>query len=336
MKMKLSILDQSPISTGMSEKDALDMSIRLARHGEKLGYERYWIAEHHDLYGLACPNPSVMLGAIGAQTNTIHIGAGAVLLPYYKPFHVAETYNLLATLYPNRVDLGLGRAPGGSAEVSLALSDNYLAAVKKYPEQIDELQAFLHNKFPEDHMYYKISPTPVPDKSPDMWMLGTSEKSAILASDKGMNYAFGHFMTDQDGPEIVQKYRQKMKDQHPENTAYAIVAISVICAETTEEANDLALSQFLWNIRQDKLEENIRIPSIEETKQYDYTSEDLKKIEKMKQNMIIGNPEEVYSALTKLHEQYKADEYMIVTIVHKETAKLTSYELIKEVIDLKE
>src|SRR5690625_4995391 len=144
--MKVSILDQSPISVGMTEQDALQASIRLAQHGERLGYERYWIAEHHDLFGLACPNPSVMLSAIGAQTRNIRIGAGAVLLPYYKPYYVAETYNLLATLYQGRIDLGLGRAPDGSAEVSLALSDNYLAEVQKHPEKIAELQAFLHNK----------------------------------------------------------------------------------------------------------------------------------------------------------------------------------------------
>src|SRR5690625_3680486 len=262
--MKVSILDQSPISVGMTEQDALQASIRLAQHGEKLGYERYWIAEHHDLFGLACPNPSVMLSAIGAQTQTIRIGAGAVLLPYYKPFHVAETYNLLATLYPERVDIGLGRAPGGSAEVSLALSNNYLAEVKKYPDKIDELQAFLHNKFKEGHMYHHISPTPVPEVSPEVWMLGTSEKSAILATEKGLNYVFGHFMTEQDGPAIVHKYQQEMRKRHPDHSAYTMIAISVICAETTEEANDLAMGQFLWKIRQDTFGEDVRIPSVEE------------------------------------------------------------------------
>src|SRR5690625_2735159 len=156
--MKLSILDQAPISSGQTAQEALKDSITLAQHGERLGYHRYWIAEHHDLFGLACPNPDVMLGVIGSQTTTIKIGAGAVLLPYYKPFRVAETYNLLATLFPERIDLGIGRAPGGSAEVSMALSDNYLQQVKKYPEHIDKLKQFLHRSFPEEHLYGKISP----------------------------------------------------------------------------------------------------------------------------------------------------------------------------------
>src|SRR5699024_1770498 len=150
-------------STGMTQNDALQASVRLAQQADKLGYARYWITEHHDLFGLACPNPSVMLSMIGARTHTIRIGAGAVLLPDYKPLHLPETDKFVSTLFPGLIDLGLGRAAGGSAEVSQALSDNYLAAVRKFSEQIDMLQAFLHDQFSNDHMYSKISPTPVPE-----------------------------------------------------------------------------------------------------------------------------------------------------------------------------
>lgn len=328
--MKLSVLDQSPVSDGMTEREALEVSALLAQRSEQLGYERFWIAEHHDLYGLACPNPSVMLGVIGARTHSIRIGAGAVLLPYYKPFHVAETYNLLATLFPGRIDLGLGRAPGGSAEVSMALSDNYLAEVKKFPDQIDELQMFLTDGFEENNPNAKISPTPVPNVSPEMWLLGTSERSASLAAEKGLPYAFGHFMTDKAGPQIVDSYRAKIKEQDNANDPYVIIAISVICAETTEEAETLALSQFLWSIRQDKPGGNKRIPSVEEAVKYIFTSEELEKLEKMKRKMIIGNPDEVKTQLTDLHAKYQADEYMVVTIVHDPVEKMRSYELVKK------
>ena len=331
--MKISILDQSPVSSGMTQTDALQASVRLAQLGDKLGYARYWITEHHDLFGLACPNPSVMMSLIGARTHSIRIGAGAVLLPYYKPFHIAETYNLLSTLFPERIDLGLGRAPGGSAEVSQALSDNYLAAVQKFPEQIDTLQAFLHDQYSDDHMYSKISPTPVPETAPVVWLLGTSEKSAELAMKKNLPYAFGHFMSDQSGPEIVQKYRSGMKEQGNAHDAHVIIAINVICARTMEEANDLALSYFLWKIRQDQLHSDGRIPSVEEAKQYIFSSEEFEKIEQMKRQILIGDPESVRSGFMELDQQYNADEYMIVTIVHDETAKLQSYTLIKEVID---
>src|SRR5690625_5189705 len=133
--MKLSVLDQAPISTGMSEQEALQAMIDLAKHAEKHGYERFWVAEHHDLFGLASPNPSVMISAIGAQTEQIRLGAGAVLLPYYKPFSVAETYNLLATLYPNRIDLGLGRAPGGSRSEERRVGKSRDRGVLRTPTQ---------------------------------------------------------------------------------------------------------------------------------------------------------------------------------------------------------
>lgn len=127
--LKLSVLDQTPISDGMDAKQALDATIALAKVTERAGYHRFWVTEHHDLFGLASPNPAILISTIAAQTSTIKLGAGAVLLPYYKPFHVAETYHMLATLYPGRIDLGIGRSPGGPAEASLALVDNYLAEV---------------------------------------------------------------------------------------------------------------------------------------------------------------------------------------------------------------
>lgn len=328
--MHLSILDQSPISANKSAQDALHTSIKLAQLGEELGYKRFWIAEHHDLYGLACSNPDVMLGVIGAQTKKIRIGAGAVLLPYYKPFRIAETYNLLGTLYPGRIDLGIGRAPGGSAEVSLALSDNYLKQVNAYPQLIDELLQFIHQQHPENDPYGKISPTPVPDIAPKTWLLGTSEKSAILAAEKGVDYAFGHFMSGLDGPEIVKIYRDNFRKKF-DREAYVIVAIHVVCAETTALAEELALSHFLWQIRQEKnIEQQERIPTMEEAKNYPYTDEDLKKIAKMKRKTIIGDSREVKKQMLKLNERYEADEMMIVTITHEEEAKFNSYRFIAE------
>src|SRR5690625_1214447 len=327
--MKLSILDQAPISSGKTAYDALQTSIKLAQLGESLGYERYWIAEHHDLFGLASPNPDVMIGAIGMVTNTIKIGAGAVLLPYYKPFRVAETYNLLATLYPNRVDLGIGRAPGGSAEVSMALSDNYLQQVKKFPEHMDELIQFLQQRFPKDHLYGKISPTPVPDNPPQLWLLGTSEKSALLAADKGMYYAIGHFLTEGNGPKIVKSYKDHFK-QNNSRSAYVIVAVHVMCAETKEEATEIASSTFLWSIQQDKQLTKHTVPTVASEKNYSSTESDLQKINEMKRNMIIGNPNEVKDQLISLQKQYEADELMVVTITHDEIDKFTSYQLIAE------
>lgn len=326
--MKLSMLDQAPISKGKTAQDALQASIELAKRGDQLGYERYWIAEHHDMEGLACPNPAVMLGVIGQQTNQIRLGAGAVLLPYYKPFAVAETYNLLATLYPERIDLGIGRAPGGSAEASMALSDNFLQGVKGMPEALNHLQAFFDRSFPSDHLFSKIDPSPVPITSPVPWVLGTSERSAILAAEKGMPYTFGHFMSEADGPDIVKKYRQLVGTDSVKQPG-PIVTITVICAETTEEAEELALSSLLWNVQQNKGESQ-GVPSIEEAKAYPYSAEDLALIKKMKHSMVIGNPTEVVNQIKALQESYEVDEFMIVTITHDYESRLQSYRLIAE------
>lgn len=329
--MKLSILDQSPISEGKTAKEALTASIELAKLADELGYTRYWAAEHHDLPGLASPAPDIMLGMIGQQTDRIRIGAGAVLLPHYKPFNIAERYNLLASLFSNRMDLGIGRAPGGSAEVTMALSDNFLESVRKMPGSLDELLSFLNHDFPKDHMYAKISPSPVPSAAPVPWLLGTSEKSAILAAKKGISYAFGHFMTDKDGGSIVKKYKEAFVGDTPET----LIAVSVTCAETTEEAEEIALSNQLWKIKQAKGDEENGIPSIKEAKDYTFSKEDQEIIQNMRKKAIIGNPTEVKHQLQELQAIYQTDEMMIVTITHSYEARAKSYRLIANEVGLK-
>ncbi len=325
--MKVSILDQSPVSSHQTPAEALEASMQLAKAGDKLGYERYWIAEHHDLSGLACSAPEVMLGYIGAQTNRIRIGSGAVLLPHYKPYKVAETYNMLATLFPGRVDLGIGRAPGGSAEATNALSDNFLQQVFKMPELVKELLQFLDDKFPAEHEYAKLSASPLPPVPPEPWLLGTSKKSAELAARNGMAYTFGQFMSEQDGSAIIDQYKQAFQPRRTGDQPYAIVTVSVICAETTEQAHRIATSSLVWKIQQDKMEAK-GVPSIEEAASYPLTEEEEKKMKKMKEAMIIGDPEEVHVRIQEVQARYGADELMLVTITHDPADRLKSYELV--------
>lgn len=328
--IKLSILDQSPISSGKTAGEALQESMKLAQMGEELGYTRYWIAEHHDLSGLACSAPEVMLGYIGAKTERIRIGSGAVLLPHYKPYKVAETYNMLASLFLGRIDVGIGRAPGGSAEATLALSDNFLEQVWKMPESFKELLHFLHNDFPADHPYAKISASPVPHAAPQPWILGTSEKSARLAAENGAAYAFGHFMSDKAGTNIMDRYLQSFKATDKQQRPESIVAVAVICADTTGKAEEVALSQFLWKIQQEKGEGKKGVPSIEEAKTYPFNDEEKDIIKTMRQKMVIGNPREVKQQLMELQTSYKADEIMIITITHRFEDRVQSYRLIAE------
>ncbi len=321
--MKLSILDQSPIAAGKTARDALDASVELAKLGDVLGYTRYWAAEHHNMPGLASPAPDMMLAMIGQQTKNIRIGSGAVLLPHYKSFNIAERYNLLACLFPNRIDLGIGRAPGGSAEVTMALSDNFLENVRKMPDKLDELQMYLHGGFPKGHMYEKIAPSPIPVVPPDLWLLGTSIKSAISAADKGISYAFAHFMTTKDGPAIIEKYRKSCNDENSK----VLIAVSVICAETTVEAERLALSGQLWKVQQAK-EEASGVPSVEDAEVYPFTDEEQAQIRAERKKTIIGNPARVKQQLEKLQTAYQADELMIVTITHSYEARKKSYQLL--------
>lgn len=215
--MQVSILDQAPILNNSTAKEALEQSIQLAVLAEKLGYTRYWIAEHHNLSGLACSAPEIMLPVIGAKTKSIRIGSGATLLPHYKPYKVAEMFNMLATLFPNRIDLGIGRAPGGDAQSSIALSGNYLENVKNMPKTVQELLHFLYNDYPKNELFSNISASPLPNIPPEPWILGTSIKSAFLAAENGISYAFGQFMSNEDGRQIIQTYKNQF--QKKENSS---------------------------------------------------------------------------------------------------------------------
>jgi luciferase family oxidoreductase group 1 len=305
--------------------------MELAQAGENLGYTRFWIAEHHDLPGLACSVPEVMLGYIGANTTKIRIGSGAVLLPYYKPYKVAEVYNMLATLFPDRIDVGIGRAPGGSAEATNALSDNFLQQVWNMPNSVKDLLHFIDNTVPPEHPHAKVKASPIPTIPPMPWLLGTSKKSAILAAENGLAYAFGQFMSDQDGAAIIEQYRNHFTPRKNNEEPQVIVTVSAICAETSEKAEDVALSSLVWGLQRKRGEGQKGVPSIQEAKNYLLNEkEDL--LCEMKSNMIIGNPQQVKKRIEELQVRYNADEIMIVTITHSPEDKIKSYKMIAEEI----
>ncbi|WP_339194547.1 LLM class flavin-dependent oxidoreductase [Solibacillus sp. FSL R5-0449] len=330
--MKLSILDQSPISSNQTPQDALNWSLKLAQAGEKFGYTRYWIAEHHDLSGLACPAPEVMLSYIGANTNRIRIGSGAVLLPHYRPYKVAEIFNTLATLFPNRIDLGIGRAPGGSSEAMTALSGNFIKNVGNFPSLLTDLLHFLDDDFPTEAEYSKLSASPIPENPPIPWLLGTGKKSAVLAAENGVPYTFGYFMSDEDGTAIIKDYIDSFRPRKDGETPQVIVTVNVICDETTEKAEEVAASYLIWLLQMEKGERKQGVPSISEAKQYELTEKDQEILERVRQKLIIGNPQEVKQKLFELKTKYHADEIMINTITHSPLDRIRSYELIAKEI----
>jgi len=329
--LKLSILDQSPISEGLSAKEALQQSIQLAQAGEAFGYTRYWLTEHHDLGGLASSAPEILLGVIGAHTEKIKLGSGALLLPYYRPYKVAETFNTLATLFPNRMDLGIGRAPGGAAEASMALANNFLENVWKMPELVAELIQFLHDDFPDSHAFSNVKPAPVPDVPPEIWMLGTSKKSALLAAENGVAYAFGEFMSEADGKASMKSYRENFKKSRMLASPKTLLTVTAICAETEERARELALSSSIWKIRSAK-GKGAYIPSVEEAKREILSSEEKQVKKQMEQKMLIGTPEQIRERFQALQKEYETDEIMITTTTHRFEDKINSYRLLAEAI----
>ncbi|MGG4046519.1 MsnO8 family LLM class oxidoreductase [Paenibacillus favisporus] len=307
--LKLSVLDLVPKIGEASFEEALQEAASLARHAEQWGYTRYWAAEHHDLVNLSCAAPEVLLAHIGARTERIRIGSGAVLLPHYSPLKVAENFRMLAALYPGRVDLGIGRAPGGSAHASMALSGNYLQHVAEMPVRVRSLIELLEDRYAYEDV--PVAAKPVPRIQPELWMLGTNNKSAGFAAENGTGYVFGQFMSDRDGAKVLAAYREGFKPSALLEQPRSIAAIGVICAATEQEA--LALS------RRSALPE-VERPGAE-------TSEP----QPQATRLITGSPKQVKSKLLELADSFGCDEFLVTTPVMSYTERLESYRLLASV-----
>ncbi|WP_186577327.1 LLM class flavin-dependent oxidoreductase [Aquibacillus kalidii] len=314
--MKLSILDQSPIVNGVTALDALESTVTLAQVAEKLGYTRYWVAEHHGMDKLASSVPEVLLTYLGMKTSKIRIGSGATLLPHYKPYKVAEIFNMLGTLFPDRIDLGIGRAPGGSAEASIALSGNFLANVKQTPELIEELLHFIYDDFPSDHMFANTKALPQPKTPPIPWILGTSPKSGELAANTSTGYCFGRFMSEHSGENIIENYKQHFIPNEYMHKPYAIVTISVICADTEEIAQRLVTEYLITRINPKK------------DKKQNLSSDELTMFNQYKNNMLYGTAMSVSEQIKDIFNSSPLDEIMIVTITNDYDSRQYSYELL--------
>lgn len=332
--MKLSVVDQSPISSGSDAMEALANTIELAQLADRLGYERYWVAEHHATHSLASPAPEIMITRIAAATERIRVGSGAVLLPYYAPMKVAEVFKLLEALFPDRIDLGLGRAPGGGGIEAYALrrdrGERQLG--DDIGEQLVELMAFLgHGKeFPPEHPFSRIYLSPHEAGCPQIWMLGSSTWSADAASQLGLPYAFAHFINPEPTRQALAMYRRLYTEQGWETPPQTILSLGVLCAETEEEAEYLAAPM--------KLRRRLRgtgitgpIPSPEEALAQLAALPDIPMHENSEwPRYIVGTQEQVHRKLTEIAEAVETDELMVVTITHSHAARMRSYELLAE------
>jgi luciferase family oxidoreductase group 1 len=329
----LSVLDQSPISEGSTGGDALRNSIDLAQHAESLGYNRYWIAEHHATPMLASPSPEALIGPIGALTSTIRIGSGGVMLPHYSPLKVAETFSMLAGLFPDRVDLGIGRAPGTDQLAMFALQrDRRQPAPDDFPEQLGELRGYLEGSLPVEHPFARVAALPGKPEIPELWLLGSSPQSAIWAGEMGLPYVFADFINSE-GAHIADLYRERFVPSASLKEPKVVVATWAVCAETQDEAERLSTSSRMAFSLLRTTGKMIPVPTVETATRFLEAASDSLPIAR-RRRMTLGPPGVVRAGLEAIREEYGAEELMIVTITHSHRARRRSYELIADAFAL--
>jgi luciferase family oxidoreductase group 1 len=333
--MLLSVLDQSPIAAGSTGAQALNNTIDLARLTDALGYHRYWVAEHHGGPMLAGPSPEVLIGPIAAATEGIRVGSGGVMLPHYSPLKVAESFTILAALFPGRIDLGLGRAAGTDPLTMFALQrDRRQAAPDDFPQQLAELLAYLEDDLPEDHPFRHLAATlPGLPELPVPWLLGSSEQSAIWAGELGLRYAFADFINP-GGAHIAQVYREHFRAERDLQAPRTAVAVWTLVAPSDEEAQFLASSSRMTftQLRRNKL---IAVPPPEEATEFLAREARLTPSGDIPgRRGVVGSPETVRAGLEEVASAYHADEVIVVTITYDHAMRRRSYELLAEAFDL--
>jgi luciferase family oxidoreductase group 1 len=327
--MKLSILDQSPVINGLDARRAIHETLALARHAETLGYTRYWLAEHHAIAALADPCPEILLARLGAETKRIRIGTGGVLLPYYSAFKVAEVFRMLEAMYPGRVDLGIGRAPGGDSRTAHAVGGGRFPDARDFPEQVWQLVAHLDGTLPETHPFARVRLQPEVEGAPQVWLLGSSDYSAALASQLGLRFAFAHFINPQGGDAVTRAYRESYQPSAREPQPSAIVCTFAICAETDAEAERLAASIDLRRLHM-ALNLDTPVPTLDEALAHPYTAEERRYVAGQRPRAILGSPQTCRREIEAMAARYEADEVMVLTITGDYASRLRSYELLAE------
>jgi luciferase family oxidoreductase group 1 len=330
----LSVLDLSVVTSATRPAAALRNSIDLARHVDQLGYTRYWLAEHHNLASVASPAPDLMIGQIAAVTSNIRVGSGGVMLPNRAPLMVAERFKMLEALFPGRIDLGLGRAPGTDGATAYALrsrldrreGDDFL-------ERLHELTLWETRDFPPEHPYNKVVAMPDDVPLPPIWLLGSSDYSSELAAQVGMGYAFAHHFASYDAVAALTNYHSRFRVTGWRQAPYGILAVAVVAAETDAEAERLATSMDLNRLRRDR-GQYAPLPSPEEAMAYPYTEAERASVARNRSRLFVGSPATVMVKLQPMISESQADELMLVSAIFDHEARKKSYSLMAEAFGL--
>jgi len=331
----LSILDLSPVTTGTSGAQALRNSLDLARFADRLGFTRYWVAEHHNLPNIASSAPDIMIGQIAAVTQHMRVGSGGVMLPNHAPLQVAERYKVLEGLFPGRIDLGIGRAPGTDPVTSYALrrrQDD--PAGDDFLERFQELLLFEQQGFPENHPFRRVVAMPQDVALPPIYLLGSSGYSAQLAAHVGAGFSFAHHFSDFDPVMPMTTYRAQFQPSQMLAKPHAIIATHVVCADSDAEADRLATSVDL-NFARRRQGVYSPIPSPDEAAAYSYSPTDRALIAHNRARLIVGGKDTVMARLEPLIRDTQADEVMVTTNIYDHAARKHSYALLAEAFGLK-
>jgi len=331
--MKLSVLDHSHVNEGRTVRDALNETVILAQETEKMGYNRFWVSEHHGSQALASSSPEVLIAHIAAHTESIRVGSGGIMLPHYSSYKVAENFKLLEALHPGRIDVGLGRAPGGFPIATRALQEHKRVDIDLYPQQVADLNDYLHDDHPANHRFAGLRAFPQTDTVPELWLLGSSDGSAKIAAQLGTSYAFAQFFGAA-GDEPLQHYHAYFRPSVYQSKPQALAAVMVICSDTEEEARQLAKSNELFFLKLLSGQELGYLPSVKTAAEYPYSAVELQAIEQMRSRRFIGTPGQVKEGLKRYADRLHLDELMIVSHIHDFDKRIQSYRHVAEAFAL--
>jgi len=320
----LSVLDLAPVRAGATASDALREAVDLAQHTERLGYLRYWFAEHHGMASIASSSPEILIEHIASKTSRLRVGSGCIMLPNHSPLRVAEAFHTLAALHPGRIDLGLGRAPGTDPATSRALRP---FDGEQFPELLRELLALSRRTFPADHPFGSVRVVPGDVPLPPIWVLGSSGAMASFAGSLGLGYSFARHFSPNPPQPAIRAYRGSFVPSEQFPSSHVILGVSVICAPTEEEAEYHAASTDLAWVRLHR-REFTPLPSPEEAQAYQYSPQERVIVEANRQRHFIGTPFKVASTIRNLVNDTGVDEIMVTSMMYGRNARFRAYELL--------
>ena len=330
--MQLSVLDQSPIGADEDAATAVEHTIALARRCDALGYHRYWLAEHHASKTLACASPEILITRVANETSHIRVGSGGVMLSHYSPFKVAENFRMLEVMYPGRIDLGVGRAPGSDGITAAALAYGNRLGIEYYPTKIRDMLAWVSNEKPYSEAFGELAVSPKSETVPEVWVLASSPDSARYAAYFGLPLSYAHFIVPEQASQVMQMYRAEFNGESGRKPRVSL-GVFAIAHDDPERVELLRRAHELARIRRDKGQQG-PAPTLEEAAAHQFTDAELERMRTKRSRQIVGTPQAVRAEIEELVAATGADEVVVLTITPSFEDRMKSYELLAAEFEL--